>query len=319
MRKLPAKKSWRRRYAQKFRNINKFLFFILSGHKTSYNLFHESRTVVSIYQKLTPVHVYSICCCFISRGFTIKQKLTTLLYHHFFLEQNFKSESLSRLFKGGITCYSEMIHSGKIDITLKVNQYFFNEGALSLVLSFNGKTIFWLFFTIAPKSLLGGGEDVIIISSVHLKGKNYTDARTVTKEIHEIAPGKLLLYSLAGIAKALNIGQFLGISTNDHILREEIKHPESFNKSYDEFWEKLIGFKKENLGYVASLPLKHKPMEDIKQNHRNRAMAKKNKLEEISSAVTRETSLHLLPGPLKEVYIINSIPRNEYQVYLSQM
>lgn len=284
----PMKRIWRRYIFQRFINFFRFLRFLLPYNPPNYSLLSRANAALRVYKGHIPLQVYAVCSNFISTRFSISQRLNVLLHHQHKLRNSFRPETIKQLLGEGVTCYSETIPSGKIEVVLKANEVCFYEGALSIILYFNGKIIFWMFFTMAPKSLLQAGDDTIIISCVQLKGKHYDDARTVTKEMLEISPARVLLYCIEGIAKALNAGNILGIATTDHILYKEIKDLETFNNSYTEFWQSISESRKEPLGYVIPLPLQHKPLEEIKQNHRSRALRKQSKLDEISLCVARQ-------------------------------
>nr|WP_255487031.1 DUF535 family protein [Mucilaginibacter sp. SP1R1] len=227
-----------------------------------------------IHYRIYVIYLFS----YLSRAFDTDTKRQILINHYQLLQDRFPPAQLNKLFKSGIVCYSDNCGSNHYELILASSATLEFEGSLSLFFTMNEIKISTLSFTIAPGKLFGLADDhVIYISRLQRAGNHNQNIHTAIKYFNDIIPSVILMKVLEAVAAALHIHTCIGISSDNQLSTYMEPEAEKFYSIYDQFWINN-GATLKNGNYIIPLPIAQKPLELIKQTHRNRAIKKRNKL-----------------------------------------
>ena len=209
-----------------------------------------------------------------------------ILEHHYNALVNFvNKEFMENIIDGQIVLWEEQKGQDRYSIDLIFSD-FDMEGDLSLVFKVNSLNIFIFSFIIAPGKLLNlRYEQVLFITRVQGVGRNFDLIKYATKNLNEISPRTMLLVAVEAIATALGISGIAGICAKDQVSSVYFSSPEAQLNDYDDYWEKHGGIKINDDVFDIPVPLPHKPLSMIKQNHRSRTKRKRRIKKEIAAQV----------------------------------
>jgi uncharacterized protein VirK/YbjX len=147
--------------------------------------------------------------------------------------------------------------------------------------------LYTLSFSFAPGEVLGvQQEQVIFIAAIQGTKNKQEDIRKATRFFKDNALPVLLMKALEAIAAQLKIVACIGVPASGQLSADKITGKEKIVVAYDDFWLKSGG-KEIGSGYYIHLPLTHKPIELISQNHRNRTIKKRDKSAAVYAAVDK--------------------------------
>lgn len=237
---------------------------------------------------------------FISRSLNVHEKLQILNYNYSFLKNIFNSNQLNQLFKEGIEFYKESSDEDDYTVVLTYSSILEFEGSLSLFFKVNNVKIFTLSFTFAPGEIFkSNNETVIYISCLQGVKNQFGNISKTTKYFQDIIPPVILLKALEAFAVSLKIKEILGILAKDQLSFDDEMDYESFYSNYDNFW-KNSGGRLINGNYVLTCPITQKSISLIRQNHRNRTIKKRQKLNDVYTACY-EKMINILFLPLIDI------------------
>ena len=213
---------------------------------------------------------------YLAQGLTIAERAACFLHHYQSLHTLLPDRVLRQVLHWDVPLHE--IHQDHICFTLSMGRSrpCYKEGELSLHLKIDGEIFFTLAFTIVPGWVVeANAAEVLLISRLQGTYGCYPDQmKLATKAMHGIRPRTALLCALEGIAQAWDIREVAGVSAIRHTsCCADCER--SLLKSYDDFFAEL-GFVRNPAGFfLAPVPIKEIPLEQISAG--NRARAKKNR------------------------------------------
>ena len=156
-----------------------------------------------------------------------------------------------------------------------------HEGDLSLLFEVDGVPIYVLCMTIVPASVaeknfhLSVAGDVIFIGRVQGVLGEFAKVRIATKALYDITPARLLISATEGIAKIFCAQAIVGVSNDVQLSKRKKSEDLEFFFDYDTFWVDLGARKTDNGLFCILCDAEDKPIEEIQQKHRSRALAKR--------------------------------------------
>ena len=208
------------------------------------------RHIVGFYSKVTknnylntfkanPENAFKCFGYYLSRQFSIKQKIKIVQHHHLFMCTKFKDNFLDSLFLEGICLWNITTESGKHTISLSpsLNKKSFLEGELELAYKFNDSILYRFIFTIIPAQIIDKtNADYIFIGSSQ-GAKNSRDILTLCeKENNRIRPQSVLIIALQALASKTGISNIVGICAKNQVSLDFISNYSDFSFSYEDLW-----------------------------------------------------------------------------------
>jgi uncharacterized protein VirK/YbjX len=213
---------------------------------------------------------------YLARGLTIPERAACFLHHYQRLHTLLPDRLLRQVLHWDVPLHE--IHEGNNCLTLSMGRSrpCYKEGELSLHLKIDGEIFFTLAFTIIPGWVVqANAAEVLLISRLQGTYGCYPDQmKLATKAMHGVRPRTALLCALEGIAQACDIREVASVSAARHTsCCADCER--SLLKSYDDFFAEL-GFIRNPAGFfLAEVPIKEIPLEQISPG--NRPRAKKNR------------------------------------------
>jgi uncharacterized protein VirK/YbjX len=210
------------------------------------------------------------------RGLSIAERAAFIEDHYQCLLGCLDPGFLDAIFSARATLWEFPIEHGSLLIGLDTGPAGNEEDELVLHLLVNETDVYSLQFVIAPGSL--GHMDVgRAIYVTGLQGtKGCADLiKLATKSAGDVAPPLVLMATLEGIARALDIGHIYGICATAQVCAPDESRIADFVSAYDEFWRSIEGRQLSSGWFYLSVPLRAPPWERIKPNHRSRAKARR--------------------------------------------
>ena len=229
---------------------------------------------------------------YLARSFSVAQRAACFAHHYQSLHDLMPYPFLMRLLGRDVTIVSIREAGTRFSVTFGLSRSHDKEGELSLNLGVDGTTVYIMSFTIVPgKVIQSPSPDVLLITRLQGVKGCYRQISLVTKTLHDVAPGGMLLAALQGIGDALGIravGCISGVDQNSYCK----EYDASFMAAYDNFFSER-GLVKNAAGlFVAAIPINGKPLALIKQGHKLRTRAKREFKREISDKVSELLSAH---------------------------
>lgn len=250
---------------------------------------------------------------YLARSFTVAQRAACFTHHYQTLHNILPRPFLMRILSRDITIVSVREAGTRFSVTFGLSRSHDKEGELSLNLEVDGTTVFIMSFTIVPgKVIQSSSPDVLLITRIQGVKGCYKQISLVTKALHDVAPGGMLLAALQGIGDALGIRTVACISGVDQNSYCK-EYDASFMTAYDNFFSER-GLDKNAAGFfVADIPIKEKPLALIKQGHKLRTREKREFKREIMNKVSDYVSANcqakklpiqqMLPASLAEAIL----------------
>jgi uncharacterized protein VirK/YbjX len=284
-----------KKYTKQLINIIKSAPFLILSFKRHYKLYK----VLNFYRKnsLIKFRTYGIYLfTYLSKHLSSKEKLLILTYHYEFIKKYFKNVYLEKLFNEGLVCWDEGNCTASFMISLMASHSLEFEGSLTLVFIVNNSQIFNLNFSFAPGEIFGYKDHKTIIFISGLKGVKNQCAKIglVHRSYLELSPRIILMKVLESISTCLGIDIIIAINTNNQVSSGKQEVIENFYKTYDNFWECLLGERLAQGYYIFKCPLPEKSIHLIKHRYKKRTIARRRKLKDIYEKSSLCFSLHIL-------------------------
>jgi uncharacterized protein VirK/YbjX len=212
---------------------------------------------------------------YLSAILTRENRIKAMTHHYSYLRHNMDEDFLARLCEKPLPLWTENSNGVLYDIALSIPLDYGQgrEGDLCLLFRSDSTVIFILSFTLCPGYAFNVAADhVMYIGRLQGDSRYRESITTSTKNCGDTAPQTLLFTVAQGICLALNIKDMVCTGSRTHYLVEYEEVLDNFTSIYDEFWLSMGARELGDLGYYYTpIPIPQKPLELIKQNHRNRA------------------------------------------------
>ena len=211
-----------------------------------------------------------------------------LVRHYRRLGRFFGSQSAARIFGSGLELWSRRAEGASLSVALEVNPPFNLEGESNLVMRIDGERIYVLSFVIGPAERLGAGPGEALMVT-QLQGMRGTGplVRLATKAMSDVGPQLLLMAVAQGIATALRVRRIIGIGAARQVCVPAAGPNGDFLSAYDQFWQSIEGERLASGDYQFPVPIRDKPLAQIKLNHRGRVRRRRAVRTTIAAAVRR--------------------------------
>ena len=212
---------------------------------------------------------------YLAKGFSISECAACFLHHYKSLHKMLPNHLLRQILQEEVALHVFPEGGDRFTLTLGLSRPYDNEGELTLRLRVDGDIVFVLAFTVVPGWVVKSpADDALLITRLQgIKGR-YRQIAIATKALHDVAPSRLLLAALQGIAGFFGISAIAAVPAekqNSYKKDADLK----FKNAYDNLFTEL-GLSKDDGGFFSSaVPIDHKPILSIKRGHRLRAKRKR--------------------------------------------
>jgi uncharacterized protein VirK/YbjX len=228
----------------------------------------------------------------LARSFTAAMRASSHLHHYSFLQARLSPSSLRQVLNRAIRLFEICAdgHTFVIDLCAALEGDY--EGELLMNFLADGVEIFILSFTFVSGSVVGSSAKNAILISCNQGTQGAQAAMGVAnRALLGVCPQALLVSALEGIAESLGISQIVCVSAANQATGSRNAHS-SFAQKYDEFFESW-GANFANPGfYTLPVPFPQKPLQEIKQSHRQRTRKRR----ALKDLVSLQASRALLPA-----------------------
>jgi uncharacterized protein VirK/YbjX len=212
---------------------------------------------------------------YLVRGFSTSECASCYLHHYKRLHSLLPDRLLRQILQEEVTLYAIPDGSDRFALTLGLSRPYDNEGELTLRLRVDGDIVYVLSFTIVPRKVVESTvSEVLLITRLQgIKGC-YQQIGIAIRALHEVAPNRLLLSALQGIAEAFGIRAIAAVPAHRQISYKNAA-ASAFKNEYDNLFSEL-GFSMSATGFfISDVPFNQKPLTSIKRGHRLRAKKKR--------------------------------------------
>jgi uncharacterized protein VirK/YbjX len=224
---------------------------------------------------------------YLARGFTVSECAACFLHHYKRLNELLPPQFLRPILEEEITLHIIPDRVHRFALTMGLSRPYDNEGELTLRLRVEGEIVYVLSFTIVPGwvAASAAGETLLITRLQGIRGC-FPQIGIATRAMHDVAPVRLLLAALQGVADAFGIPAIAAVPAERQTSYKN-DSPLAFYEAYDNFFSEL-GLSKSPAGFFyADVPIPDKPLASIKRGHRLRARKKRAFRLQIQQACTR--------------------------------
>jgi len=208
---------------------------------------------------------------YLARGFSTSEAASCYLHHYRRLHTLLPEPLLRQILQEEVTLHAISDGSNQFALTLGLSRPYDNEGELTLRLRVDGDIVYVLSFTIVPGEVVESkASEVLLITRLQGIRGSFRQISIAIKALHEVAPDRLLLAALQGIAEAFGVRTIAAIPAHRQASYSDDAAP-VFRDAYDNFFSGL-GFSKSAAGFLSSaVPFDQRPLTSIKQGRRLRA------------------------------------------------
>lgn len=236
-----------------------------------------------------PELTYKYLRDYISFDIPARNGLLILISHYSYLQSNFKTDFLDKIYLRPILLWSQHIDGISFEIVMDFPHAVDHEGDLCLVFKKDTTCIYRLIFVIAKGSAFDFSDDhVIFISSVQGM-HDFAEIQQATRTCHDIQPAQMLMAAIGGLGLALGFNTIVGIASKNQICQCE-----KLFFSYDKFFEKYGDLVPQKNYYRISLPYAERALDLIHVRHRKRTQKKRMFKREIRDQVVSAMKQHIV-------------------------
>ena len=235
---------------------------------------------------------YKYVGSYLARFFSTEERLRILTNHFQFFQDRFGVPS-NRIFPShGLTVWSKTVGTDLFSISMSLPDRAFMEGDMGLVFSMNESVLHTMSFSFVPGEMLGVASPQAIFIGGSQGGRAEPGMhRHAAKSNGEICPADMLLLALRALARALGVGDLVGVSCKDHSARDITDAPSDYQSAYDNFWQTNGGEHGER-GYRMSAAISDKPITLAASSHRSRARRKRARKQELMDEICGALKSH---------------------------
>jgi uncharacterized protein VirK/YbjX len=211
---------------------------------------------------------------YISKRFTISQRVQVALDHHKYESRFYNSEYIRQAYRsGGILLWERSFDDLHFTIVLIATPDNRNEGELSVILSVNQVVLSIMSFCYLKADVFG-----LLPYTTMLISRNQT-SRTSSRHafnkcFKQNTPQLFCLSAVCGIAMTNEFRTIFGIKHDAQIIYKETLDT-GFRNSYTALWEKFNATEIDHQVFMLSVPLTLRPIELVGDDHRRRARARR--------------------------------------------
>jgi uncharacterized protein VirK/YbjX len=217
---------------------------------------------------------------YISKKFTISQRLQVAMDHHQHESRFFNCEYMTKTYRSdGILLWEQSFRDLQFTIQLIATPDNRNEGELSVILSVNKITIAIMAFCYLKADVLGLSSYTTLLISRNQTSRN-SSRDLFDRAFKQNAPQLFCLSAICGIAMTNEFTTIFGIRHDAQIFYKESLDT-GFRNSYTSLWEKFDAVAIDQHVFMLDVPLNLRPVEQVGGEHRRRARARRSYWDQI--------------------------------------
>jgi uncharacterized protein VirK/YbjX len=230
----------------------------------------NSHPAFSEYVRSCPRFLYKVYRPYNSHALSAEDRLAAIQAHYDFIFRRGLGQAVARASLGPVVLACVCGESGlPYEIQLRTVNMFDREGELVLQLVQDGKAIYTVAFTVAPRA----GRPAVSIGCV--QGGKLDDAREAirlaTRELHGIRPKQLMVSLVRQLGFEYGCERLHLVSNRNRVIYKAIRHGRVL-ADYDLLWEELGAARNAGGDYeLACAPLAAPDLESIPSKKRSEA------------------------------------------------
>jgi uncharacterized protein VirK/YbjX len=199
--------------------------------------FLNSHPAFSEYLRTYPKFLYKVYRPYNSHALTPRARLDAIRAHYQFVFRRGLGQTIARASLGPVVLAETAGKSGlPYRIELRTVNMFDREGELALQLTQDGKAIYTVAFTLAPR------DGVPAVNLGCLQGGKTEDAREAiriaTRDLHGIRPKQLMVSLVQQLGHDYGCARVVMVSNRNRVIYKAIRHGRVL-ADYDQLWEEL--------------------------------------------------------------------------------
>jgi uncharacterized protein VirK/YbjX len=233
---------------------------------------------------------------YISKKFTVSQRLQVAIDHHRYESIVFNREYLRKIYTSdGILLWERCFNNLRFTIVLIAAPDNRNEGDISVILSVNKVVLSMMSFCYLKTSVVGLPTEMTLLISRNQTSR-ISSRQLFDQCFKQNTPQLFCLSAVFGIAMTNEFRTIFGIKHDAQIIYKESLDT-GFRNSYTALWEKFDGQEIDRQVFMLSVPMKLRPVGLVSGEHRRRARARRGYWDEIiKSACFSMAKYRTLPG-----------------------
>ncbi len=217
---------------------------------------------------------------YISKRFTLSQRVQVAMNHHHHESQLFNCEYMKQTYRSdGILLWEHSVRGFKFTIVLIATPDNRNEGELSVILFVNKVTISIMSFCYLNANVLGLSSYMTLLISRNQTSRN-SSRELFDRAFKQNTPQLFCLSAICGIAMTNEFTTIFGIKHDAQIFYKESLDT-GFRNSYTGLWEKFDAVGLDRQVFMLNVPLSLRPVELVSGEHRRRARARRSYWDQI--------------------------------------
>jgi uncharacterized protein VirK/YbjX len=228
----------------------------------------------------------------------VPDAIKIMRYHYSRMNEMIRPDFFSRLMNDRPVLWDLDIHEQNFKIRIsfpydlnRVERMLDHEGDLSVIFEANGLPLYVLCMTIIPGELatkrwqIGDAKCVLFVGRVQGAPGRFDTLRGATKALMDIAPPRLLLCAVEAIARIFSAEIVVGISAERQLSNQKHESDTENFFDYNTLWANVGAQKVASDLFFVDATFPEKPIENVKQKHRSRTLAKRKFRQAIVEAV----------------------------------
>jgi uncharacterized protein VirK/YbjX len=223
---------------------------------------------------------------YLSRALDVPTRRRIFLHHYNIVKRLFTSNTVRSILNQENCLWSFRTDELIYRVSMEFGRTTGGGGDILLAFFADSARLYELSFSIGPTDIVGDeGGSALFVGSIQGVRERFESIRRATKHCRDISPAHLLLSAAEGFALALSVPTICGVSSDQQVSRSAAAVSAS-DFSYDKFWLDLAA--EEHRGwYVATVPLRRKPLASVATAHRRRARHKRQFKDAVAEKVRR--------------------------------
>jgi uncharacterized protein VirK/YbjX len=246
----------------------------------------NSHPAFSDYVRNCPRFLYKVYRPYSSHALAPEERLAAIQAHYDFVFRRGLGQTLARASQGPVVLAACEGKSGlPYEIQLRTVNMFDREGELVLQLAQDGKVIYTVAFTVAPRA----GRPALSIGCV--QGGKLEDAREAirlgTRDLHGLRPKQLMVSLVRQLGFEYGCERMHLVSNRNRVIYKAIRHGRVL-ADYDLLWEELGAVKNASGDYeLDCAPLAAPDLESIPSKKRSEARKRHEMLSGLAEGVCK--------------------------------
>lgn len=227
---------------------------------------------------------------YLCRGLSKNERVEIARYSYSLIDQVLVPASDGVFIESGVQLWQSQSTDYRFEIRLQLGSDNLYEGGFSAVFYVNDQRVGVMSFALADGTTVGAEPGPVVII-----GRNQTTSdrwyqKPLQDAFKQIALPYMMLASVAGIAQALGRDKFYAINETAHPHALDAASVNVMKASYSGFWEKYKAVPQRDGIVAMNVPLESTPLDQVSSNHRRRAKARREVMENVFNETAKSFS-----------------------------